>query len=373
MDAKQSRKDAAAKLSAFVEQYTSRHPGCSKDDVAKAVARQFGLRVERSVYVGSDFAVRFSSAAGSSFSNTVLSLSALSKYDHLPVIVCVIRPTGAQLVLANSTLIDKISHSSHRLTHDQIRGSFNGTNILRDFDGLSNEPNNFDALFEKHLAIGFAENYARIVDNTLAIGGRGTKFTPSAQEIAAILASPDLAAKLLADKDYRELTARLADTVASRRDAILRAATSGNVNLRGNSIEQIVTSAGNLHRAEDIVETLPSGVSVYLNIKTKLIGHSSNPVAYNIDKLLQLLSRGDAAFAFLFVGINLADNTVTTRMASFLDTTIMGTTRIQPHWAGRNSRGGAQLSDLPSIFSPSFHESIEVGNGRQFLQMLISL
>jgi hypothetical protein len=153
-------------------------------------------------------------------------------------VVCIVRPSGVQLLLANSTLIDKISHSSHRLTQDSIRGSFNGTNILRNFDDLENEPCNFDALFSRHLDIGFEENYSRIVENTLAIRGRGAKFRPTPSEETTILAAAALAKALSRDQEYLALGTRLAQTVEQNRDAILAAATSGNVNLRGNAIDK---------------------------------------------------------------------------------------------------------------------------------------
>jgi hypothetical protein len=110
---------------------------------------------------------------------------------------------------------------------------------------------------------------------------------------------------------------------------------------------------------------MASGVTVYIDIKTKLIGFSSNPAAYNIDKLLRLLAPGKAAFSFLFIGIDVANQTVASKLISFLDTSIISATRIQPHWAGRNSRGGTQLTgDLSQIFAPDFRESIDTIEAR---------
>jgi hypothetical protein len=373
MGSKERRKVELAALAAFVDKQAQAHPGCSKDAVAQAVAERFHLDVKRSVYFGADFAVRFSSAAGQSFSNTVLSLSALRDYDHLPVVVCVVRPAGIQLLLANSTLIDKLSHSSQRLSHDKVRGSFNGTDILRNFDGLENVPQNFDALFDRHLQVGFEENYERIVENTLAIRGRGAKFVPTPEEQRRILSVADLAHRLSHDPDYIDLRTRLARAVEEKRGSILAAATSTNVNLRGNAIEQIVTRAGNLHKTEDLAATFASGVTVCLNIKSKLIGYSSCPAAYNIDKLLRLLSHGNTVFAFLFIGMDVPAGTVSTQMVSFLDTTILAATRVQPHWAGRNSRGGTQLSEISSIFAPRFREAIDAAKARLFLERLLSM
>ena len=372
MEDEQDRKDACAELVAFLQQFASRHPGSSKDAVAKAAAQHFKLKCDRSVYFCDHFAVRFSASSKSSFPGTVLGLSRLCKYDHLPFVVCVVRPTGAQLLMANSTFIDKISHSSQSLSHDKIRGSFNGTNIIRNFDGLDNTVENFEALFELHREIGFEENYSRIVENTLAIRARGARFSPTTAEHSTILSAATLAASLSHDSDYIALGERLASTVEQNRDAILSAATSDSGNLRGNAIEQIITSAGNLHRTEDIAERLPTGIIVYIDVKTKLIGRSSNPAAYNIDKFLRLLAEGNGVFSFFFVGMDVQARTISTRFVSCLDTTILLATRVQPHWAGRNSRGGTQLSgDLSPIFAPDYRENVVEDTGRAFLQDLL--
>lgn len=367
-----ARMDAFAKLVAFIDQYVTTHPHCPKDALAQEVALQFGLKRARSVYVGRDFAIRFSTASGRSFSNTVLSLSALAKYDDLPVIVCIVRPTSAELLLSNSTLIDKLSHSSQRLSHHQIRGSFNGTNILRRFDGLKNEPDNFNALFSRHRQIGFEENYDRIVDNTLAIKGRYAKFAPTPAQCAAILSAAQFAKNLLRDRCYKELATRLAVTIDRHREAILAAATNENTKLRGDAIEQI--SAANLHGLEDVAETLKSGAIVNIDIKTKLMGRTSAPKAYNVDKILQLLCTDRSAFAFLFVGLDLGRQRVVPRLISFLDTAILAATRFQHHWAGLNSRGVTQLTgDLTFLFDPTFRESIDVPRSRDFLQQLVDM
>src|SRR4051794_22116412 len=95
------RTDALTQFIAFINQFAVQNPGCSKDAVSKATAAKFALRKERSAYAGPYFSVRFSTASSSSFSNVVISLSALSKYDRLPFVICIARPTGIQLLLAN--------------------------------------------------------------------------------------------------------------------------------------------------------------------------------------------------------------------------------------------------------------------------------
>ena len=42
------------------------------------------------------------------------------------------------LTLANTTFLHKISHSSQDLRVDNIKGSFNGHDIMREFEGVCN-------------------------------------------------------------------------------------------------------------------------------------------------------------------------------------------------------------------------------------------
>ncbi len=95
-------------LVAFLDSYVSRHPGCSKDELAHATALQFGLRKERSVYFCPEFAIRFAWVGKGSFSGTVCALARLRKFDRTPFVVCVVRPTGVELLLANSTFLKNI-------------------------------------------------------------------------------------------------------------------------------------------------------------------------------------------------------------------------------------------------------------------------
>ena len=116
-------------LASFVRE----HNGINdKRRLCALVVDKFGLTRDRSVFYCKDFAIRFSSAASANFSNTVLSLSNLRKVDDRPFVVCVTTPAENYLFLANSTLLRKISHSSQELRENNIRGSFNGSDIERD-------------------------------------------------------------------------------------------------------------------------------------------------------------------------------------------------------------------------------------------------
>jgi hypothetical protein len=159
-----------------------------------------------------------------SFSNTVLGLSTLKEYDGKPFVVCVVRPNGLEFLLANSTLLKKISHSSHQLRVDNIRGSFLGHDIYREYQNILNEPANFEKLFALHQAFGWAKNVKRLVNATDAIAPTGNKliFTSSAQR--RILAAPQVAASLSGKGNYREVESELAALIKPNRAAILKAA-----------------------------------------------------------------------------------------------------------------------------------------------------
>jgi hypothetical protein len=55
-----------------------------------------------------------------------------------------------QTFLANSTFIRKISHSSHKLTESNIRGTILGHDISREYEGIANVPANSATLYESH-------------------------------------------------------------------------------------------------------------------------------------------------------------------------------------------------------------------------------
>lgn len=112
----------------------------NKTSLIAEVQHKFKLTKNRSVYYSTHFAVRFSYSSSSGFSNTVISLSQLQKYDDQPFIVCLVLPNKNILYLANTTFLYKVSHSSQQLRIDKIRGSINGSDIAKKFNGLDNTP-----------------------------------------------------------------------------------------------------------------------------------------------------------------------------------------------------------------------------------------
>lgn len=365
---------AVLRLIDFVQQYILSNPGCSKESLVKATADHLRLTKKGSVYFCDQFAVRFSSASGSSFSNVVLSLSTLQQYDSIPFIVCVVRPTSIELLLANSTFLKKISHSSQQLRIDNIRGSFLGHDILRVYEDLPNIPGNFQRLFAMHEEFTWEENVGRLVEATTNIIPTGTRFVPTAAQESNILLSAELAAALSNHDEYLAIGTTLQNIVNENYDDILQAGRINNVNIRGNTIEQIITQAANLHSAEDLSYTLNLGSKVMVDIKTKILTLTSSPKGYNIDKLLMSLCNGNTVFSFFFVGMDLETNTINTRLISIFDHVILKATRIQFHWAGRRSRGVTQLTgDFKKIFDSNYPEIILIEEAQQFLQRLLDI
>ena len=118
-------------IDSLVEFISSRDGIADKTILATQVQKQFNLVKDRSVFYGEWFAIRFCKAASVNFSNTVLSLSALHRYDSMPFFVCLVTPIRNFLMLANTTFLRKISHSSQELRRDNLKGSFNGSDIMR--------------------------------------------------------------------------------------------------------------------------------------------------------------------------------------------------------------------------------------------------
>lgn len=367
------RSTDVAELVAFLRSYSTGHPGASKHEVERATVEAFELRKSGAAYVGGSFSVRFSSAEGPSFSNTVCGLRRLEGLDSRPFVVAVVRPDGIELLLANSTFLKRVSHSSQGLRMDSVRGSFNGTDIVRSHSGTCNSPENFDELFAIHEEFTWEENLERLVEATNNIAPRGRRFSPNADEVRAILKSPDVAAALAANSEYERAKQALAHVASERSAEILDLARIDNVNVRGNLIEQVITGGVNTHGLGDVIRQA-GGTDLHVEIKTKLVDRTSSPKGYNVDKALEVLAGGNAVVSYCFVGLDLKRGSVTASTVSIFDPTVLNATRIQFHWAGRNSRGVTQLTgDLAPLFSPDYSETIDVMQAQRFLNELIDL
>lgn len=360
-----------SELISYANALFASHPELSKDELAAALAARFGLSTERSVFVGDGYAVRFSSVRGAGFPNTVLGLGVLKKYDTHPFIVCVVRPTRLDFVLANSTFLTRISHSSHLLSLETVRGSFLGSDISSTFNGLPNRPEHFEELFELHSGQSWDENLARLVESSsgnpkqpLAV------FSPGARE--AILAAARLSRAIVDDPAYREFRDELHELVQQKRSEILIAALSGNINVRGNSIEQVLTGHSATHELADLSRSTAEGVRMLVDIKTKLRGGQSSPKGFNVQKLLDELSDGKTVMSFLFLLVDLRADSVQSAFVSILDSRLIARTAVQMHWAGRGSRGATQITgDVEFLFAPTFVEDVDVPIAESFLERLI--
>lgn len=75
--------------------------------------------------------------------------------------------------------------------------------------------------------------------------------------------------------------------------------------------------------------------------------------------------------SFFFVGLDMPRQALSSCFVSTLDRTILGATRIQHHWAGRNSRGVTQLTGILPVFEPDFKETLDVQQAKVVLQTFI--
>ena len=374
--------------------FLSAHNGINDKSKLTALAvEKFTLTQDRSVYYCDEFALRFSSSQGENFGNTVLSLSNLQKVDKKPFIVCLVTPNKNYCYLANSTFIKKISHSSQELRENNIRGSFNGSDIMREFEGVKNIPDNFDRLFDIHSGIGFDGNLVRLVEATTGISPTGKKFTATEAARTTILEAPTRADTFVASKEAVELKRDLDEKVNRFRNEILLAALIENVNVRGRIMEYLIAGEDERLR-QDLILALrsKSGLPQFktennlgdytrifdefhteTDVKTKIMILDSNPKAYNLDKILEFLAFPKSVFMFYFVGVD-PDKIVNTVLLSMFQTKLLNSTILLKHWAGRNSRGvsqfeGKTISRL--IVNPEF--DIDKRSAGEFLEKLLSL
>ena len=366
----------------------------NKARLSRIVSEAFQLTLDRSVYYCNDFAIRFSSSAGRNFGNTVLSLSNLRKYDDRPFIVCLVTPRINYCLIANTTFLKKISHSSQELRENNIRGSFNGSDIVKEFEGISNTPENINRLYDIHAEIGFEGNLARLVEATNNISPSGVKYGVTNRTAPVILDAPRRALRFVASKDCCTLKAELDLKVNTFKTEILLAALIENVNVRGRIIEYLIAGEDEALR-QQLVSALKSrnkdipqfktenalgdyqrrfdAFDTETDVKTKIMILNSNPKAYNLDKMLEFLSSDRSVFMFYFVGVD-PGKIVNTVLVSMFQRKLLRSTILLRHWAGRNSRGvtqfeGKTINDL--IVTPE--SEIDESESVDFLKRVITL
>lgn len=364
-----------------------------KKKLADIIQKEFDLVKDRSVYYCEDFAIRFSTSENKRMSNTVLSLSTLQKYDENPFIVCVVSSKANYMMLANTTFLKKISHSSQELRLDNIKGSFNGSDIMMDFESVENEPAAFERLFAYHCGLTFQDNLERLVESTNGIVGRVQKFEVTERNKQTILKSVDRAISFSNSVRYNELKRDLDDRVVKVQGEIAIAAFIDNVNIRGRIIEYLITDNGSTLKNQIIdalknKKTLPQfktedklgdysrAFPEYVtetDIKTKILFLDGNPKAYNVDKLLEFLAIEKSVYMIYLLGID--DNgKITARLCSAFDNRLVDATNIIHHWAGRNSRGVAQFIGhaLTQILNDENATTIDDDIAKKFIADLIN-
>ncbi len=378
----------------FINFIQSRDGIGNKTSLITEVQNKFKLTKDRSVYYSKHFAVRFSYSSSNGFSNTVISLSNLQKYDDQPFFVCLVTPTKNIIYLANTTFLQKISHSSQQLRVDNIRGSINGSDISKKFGELENSPKNFEKLFSIHAELGFEGNLARLVEATTNISPSGKKFSVSASAKKAIEDAPDRAINFSQSKEYDQLKAELDAKVEKYKTEILIAGFIENVNIRGRIIEYLIAGEDEklreslvkaLHDSSNVIPGFrtKNGLADYIrtfdkydtatDVKTKIMVLSSNPKGYNIDKLLEFLATDKSVFMFYFIGIE-PNKIVNKILVSMFQTDLLKSTILLKHWSGRNSRGVTQFEGETIgklILSPK--NDIDKTASAKFLKTLIDL
>jgi len=358
----------------FIKNFKVENPRANKARVEAAFVAWCEPQRQRSVYVCTGYAVCFAEANKETFSNSVLSLSKLRNLDPLPFVVCVVRPDRVDFHLANTTFLKKISHSSHTLRVDNVKGTFLGSNIMRNYEGIENRPENFAELFAIHSSFTWQENLERLVEATNSIVGQQTRYNPTEADRATILDAPSRALIFQRSRSFEEVADSLTRTVVAQHDHILKAAGSENVNLRGNSIERLVTGANGAHDLGDFQFNLEGGARLVVDVKTKLLDRASAPKAYNVDKILALLATPGTAFAFFFIGVDVSAGRVYERLTSMFDPVVLEATRVQFHWAGRGSRGVTQLvGNISNVFDPTYRGDVDIDRGCKLLESLLSL
>ncbi|NMA72655.1 MAG: hypothetical protein GX963_00515 [Bacteroidales bacterium] len=335
-----------------------------KEDMISSIQTKFGLKQDRKVYFCQHFAVRVNYSKKGSFSNTILSLSTLQKYDHIPFfVILVCGNSDNQIYLANSTFLKKISHSSQELSETNIKGSFNGSDIMKSYNGINNNSDNFNQLFDIHKNHTWEENLYRLVDSTRNIKSIMPDFVISEKIRKTIYSSIDRAKFFIESDNFEVLYNELNKRVDNCKKTIWWIALNEeNTNIRGRLIESLITA--NIKEQKDLIDAMKNNEgslpiyktkneladyykefddeNIFVDIKTKILYKKSNPAAYNIDKFLKVMSLDKSVFFFYFIGFD-RNNIIKTALCSVYHDCLIDNTVVQHHWSARGSRGSTQF------------------------------
>ncbi len=369
----------------------------TKEELIRIIQDKFVMVKDgRALYHTDFFAVVFCYSKNQSFSNVVLSLSKLEKYDHIPCFVALVRKDFDNILyLINTSFLDKISHSSKDLTTTNIRGSFLGSNVRKFITEIQKEniSTNFDELFSYHQGFTWKENLERLVESTNNIKPYLEKAVLNETELKNLFTAPQRAANFVNSQDYNTLLNELRNKCEEVKEAILVASHIENVNIRGRLIEALITSNSEersklLNNLQDIEHLLPTydtkndlgdyiksfkKSDTYTDIKTKIMYLNSNPKAYNIDKFLKCMGEEKSVFMFFFIGVD-KEGITNTLLCSVFHKELLNKTLLQHHWAGRATRGVAQFNGEginTLLKSTDFNHHIDLSECSIFLNRLL--
>lgn len=382
-------------IQSFIDEVENSTGIGNKDIVANTIEAKFHLSRKGAIYYCDDFAVRFCSTKSKtdSVSNTVMALKHIKFFDKIPLFVCVVGQNSNYIRLVNATFIKKVSHSSKNLREDNIVGNINYSDIMKKYDGIDNSENYYEQLFNIHKQISFSDNLRRIVQETNNIVPSRKKFIPTEEQRRIILEAPDRAYDFIKSDTYSKLKSDLDEkTRAAESDIqLIEMHYSHDVKLRGNLVEYFIKSSDEKHKKElrekiknnEVIDDLTvenrlgdysvkkDGYSIETDIKSKVTKLSSAPKGYNVDKLLEFLSDPTSIYLLYIVAMNGKDKPLT-ELTSIFQEQILDKTRIQHHWAGRNSRGVAQFEGHSlEYFIEDDNVRIEIEKARSFLKRLL--
>ncbi len=336
--------------------------GINKDNLAQLVQKQFSLIKGKSVYYCDDFAIRFCYAKKKNLDNVILGLSKLRKYDDRPFFISISLPKENDVLLANTSLLRKISHSSKKLSETKIRGSFTGSDIMRTCREYKNEPKDFLELYNIHVESSWEDNLRRLVKATRNIVPTGKKIQLNDVQKEIFMQAPERAEKFCSSQEFKSLKEDLDARVKAVEKEILIAACIENVKIRGNLIEYLISHDKSetamiinaLHNQTNIPDfqlsndlgdfnKLYTSFDTKTDIKTHILSLNSTPKAYNLDKLIKFLSQEKSVYMLYFVGIT-KENKMKTALVSMYQKQLLESPIITHHLSGRNSRGTAQFT-----------------------------
>ena len=319
----------------------------TKSVVEELLLKEFKLeKVDRNLFAHKDFKIRVASTNSNSpkLGNTFKSFNSIIKYDDLPIILMIVSPNQIYYRLVNLTFIKKVSHSSKLLEVSKIRGNLNGPDIMSEFNGLENSKENFDKLFSMHLLENKKENIERIIretHNIKASVSTGKKISVSLKDFEQYIKTEN---KLLTSKEFSIIENTDRKKILNLSKEIIEIfETVDNVNVQGNSIEQLITGSGNTHGIEDtIYESLYGKIKI--DYKTKNLGKQASPKAVDINKLVETIAEGNR-FLFQLVEYNPENKKISTCLFSPFEEFVINNSLVQHHWSGRGSLGHIQFNN----------------------------